>query len=383
MTSSRFVACSLAALFVALAIIARASPEPGRVTDRDIYEGTAARIIVPDCTDLHCFRVLVPWVLGRLPGPSPLRWKAYAALANAAAAAAVFALCLTFGMGRRAASMASLVSAFGFGSLYTLHDPYTSDPLMFFAGPFITNELLRGRLLFAALAGTIGVVAKEFAAAPFYLLAAYHGVERRWGPARRSLAAGNLAFLVLLLLTLTLMLKFNYGWGGTDSSSFAAGAGIGPWLRRMSPRGIAAAMFNEFGALYVLAPVGFFLAPRQVRLLTIASVPIAGVLAYVQQPDRALWNLHFLAAPLAATVLDRSPVALAGATLAAFTVGNLRVGAQLPIASLGRAALALSVVLAAASAWTALRAVGGRLTRDAITQPGEPPGEDAPAHVGL
>ena len=357
MTSSRFVAAELAALFVALAIIAWASPAPDRVTDRDVYESTAARIIAPDCADLHCFRVLVPWVLGRLPGPSIVRWKAYAALSNAAAAVAVFTLCLTFGMSRRAASMASVVSAFGFGSLYTLHDPYTSDPLMFFAGPFITNELFQARFAFAALAGAIGVFAKEFAAAPFYILAAYHGVERRWGPALRSLAAGNLAVLVWLLLTLTLMLTFNDGWGGTDSSNVAAGAGIGPWLHRMSPRGMAAAMFNEFGALYVLAPVGFFLAPRHLRVLTIASVPVAFVLAYVQQPDRALWNLHFLAAPLAAKVLDGVPVALAGATLAAFAVGNLRVGAQLPIASLGRAALAVSVVLAAASAWTALRAV--------------------------
>ena len=386
MTSSRFVAAELAAVFVALAIIAWASPEPDRVTDRDVYENTAARIIVPDCADLHCFRVLVPWVLGRLPGPSTLRWKGYAALSNAAAAVAVFTLCLTFGLSRRAASMASVVSAFGFGSLYTLHDPYTSDPLMFFAGPFITNELFQGRLALAALAGTVGVFAKEFAAAPFYILAAYHGVERRWGPALRSLAAGNLAFLVWLLLTLTLMLKFNYGWGGTDSSNLASGAGIGPWLRRMSPRGIAAAMFNEFGALYVLVPVGFFLAPRHVRLLTIASVPVAAALVYLQQPDRALWNLHFLAAPLAATVLDGVPVALAGATLAAFAVGNLRVGAQLPIAPLGRAALALSVVLAAASAWTALRAARGRLTRDSIIRPDDvprAPSQDAPAHVGL
>src|ERR1043165_2107391 len=74
-----------------LALIAWASPMPDRVTDRGIYEATAEQIVVHDCSDLQCFRVLVPWVLGRLPGPSALRWKAYAAAANAAGAAGGFA----------------------------------------------------------------------------------------------------------------------------------------------------------------------------------------------------------------------------------------------------------------------------------------------------
>jgi hypothetical protein len=116
-------------------------------------------------------------------------------------------------------------------------------------------------------------------------------------------------------------------------------------------------MFVEFGALWLLMPVGFFLASRRLRLLAVVSLPVAALFGYVQQPDRALWNFHFLAAPLAATVLDGAPPILAGATVAAFVVANLRVGAQLPIAFLGRAALAASMVLAAASAWTALRSV--------------------------
>ena len=132
-----------AALAIALAAIAWLSPPPDRVTDRNIYEAAAARGIVPDCTDLHCFRVLVPWTLGALPGSSLPKWKAYAVLCNAAAAVALFRLCLTFGLSRRAAWLASTMSAFGFGSLYTLHDPHTSDPLMYALGPVLTNELLR------------------------------------------------------------------------------------------------------------------------------------------------------------------------------------------------------------------------------------------------
>src|SRR6266850_5148328 len=91
-----------------LGAIAAASPSPDRVTDRDVYEATATRIVVPDCGDLQCFRVLVPWALGRLGGPSTITWKAYAVVCNAATGVAMFACCLTFGLSRRAAAMASV-----------------------------------------------------------------------------------------------------------------------------------------------------------------------------------------------------------------------------------------------------------------------------------
>ena len=50
-------------------------PLPDRVTDRDIYERTATYRVVPDCNDLHCFRALVAWTLGVVPGPSTLKWR--------------------------------------------------------------------------------------------------------------------------------------------------------------------------------------------------------------------------------------------------------------------------------------------------------------------
>jgi hypothetical protein len=345
-----FAACA-----VALGCIAAMSPAPDRVTDRDVYEATATRRIVPDCGDLHCFRVLVPWILGPLPGASILKWKAYAVVCNAATAVAVFIWSLSLGLSRRAAWMASVASAFGFGSLYTLHDPYTSDPLMYALGPFIASEALNGRTLVAAAAATVGVQAKEFAAAPLYIVAAWHAVERRWGLALQTLAGANVAFLAWLLLTLTLMLRFNYSYSGSASTDLGHGANLVGWLSRQSARGVLSAMFVEFGALWLLMPVGFFLASRRLRLLVLVSLPVAALFGYVQQPDRALWNFHFLATPLAATVLDAAPATLAGATLAAFAVANLRVGAQLPMALVGRTALAASVLFAAASAWTALR----------------------------
>jgi len=342
-----------------LGAIAFASPAPDRVTDRGVYEATAAQRIVPDCGDLHCFRVLVPWVLGLVPGASTGTWKTYAVVSNAASGVAVLALAPALGLSARAAWIAAAASIVGFGSLYTLHDPYTSDPLMFAIGPLILAGGLAGRIIGAAVLAAVGVVAKEFAAAPLYLVAAFDVVRRRWSLAVRALAGANVALIVWLVLTLWLMLRFNYSWGATDSANFGGGAGIGPWLARQSARGIASAMFNEFGALWLLMPVGFLCAERDLRLLAVAALPFAAVFCYVQQPDRALWNFHFLATPLAAVVLDRVPVALVVATLAAFAVGNLRVGAQLPIAGLGRAALAASVLLAAADIWFVRRTAGG------------------------
>jgi hypothetical protein len=357
MTAPRFLVAVFATFAGALSLIAWASPSPDRVTDRVVYETTAADVIVVDCSDLQCFRVLVPWILGRLPGPSVVRWKAYAVISNAAAAVGVWLLCGTLGWSRRAGLLASTISAFGFGSLYTLHDPYTSDPLMYALGPVITNCLLTERIGIATLLSVAGVLAKEFAAAPAYALALYHASARQWLPAVRALLVGNAAFLTWAVLTMTLMLKFNYGWGwnGVGSANLTGGAALALWASRQSMRGIAFAMFNEFGALYVLAPVGFLFASRPMRRLAIVSVPLAALFAYVQQPDRALWNFHYLVAPFAALVLERTPVPLAWATVALFAIGNLRVAAQLPIAAVGRVALGGSMLLAIVSTVSALR----------------------------
>ncbi len=361
MTDAKTPFAIWAGFTVALGLIAWASPLPQRVTDRDVYEATATHGVVFDCSDIHCFRVMVPWLLGPLPGASIVKWKVYAAVSNAAGGAAVFALCLSLGLSRRVACFSSIASAFGFGSLYTLHDVYSSDPLMYFLGPFLSNELVAGRAALATAVGAGGVMAKEFAAVPFYLITLCLAVERRWHEAVRVFVAANAVFIVWLLMTLTLMLRFNYTYAGSPSTDLTGGAYLVGWLGRQSARGIAAAMFNEFGVLYVLAPVGFFLAPRRLRLMALAALPIAAFFGYVQQPDRALWNFHFLVVPMAGLVLERAP-ALGSLTLAAFVVGNLRVGAQLPVASAGRLAIAASMLLGIATVVTALRRSAGLVT---------------------
>ena len=186
-----------------LGAIAFASPTPDRVTDRGVYEATAAMRIVPDCSDLHCFRALVPWIIGVVPGASTGAWKAYAAICNALSGVAVLALAPLLGLSSRVAWFAAIASTIGFGSLYTLHDPYTSDPLMFAIAPVILGAGLAGRIRWAAALAAVGVVAKEFAAAPLYLVAAYDAVGRRWRDACRAIAGANVALIVWLCLLYT------------------------------------------------------------------------------------------------------------------------------------------------------------------------------------
>ena len=116
--STARVAGVFALVVVVLAVIASVAPAPSRQTDRDIYEATANQFIVPDCSDLHCFRVLVAWTMGVVPGPSAAKWKAFAVIANASGAIAVLTLGLAWGLSLRASLLATAMSATGFGSLY-------------------------------------------------------------------------------------------------------------------------------------------------------------------------------------------------------------------------------------------------------------------------
>lgn len=348
-------AAAFAGFALTLAVIAWASPLPDRVTDRDVYEATAAHGIVPDCTDLHCFRVLVPWTLGALPGASVVKWKVYAVLANAAAAIAVWHLSAVLALSLRARWLAAAFSLFGFGSLYTLHDVFTADPLMYCLGPLVTYLLLRDRIAIAGAIASVTVLAKEFVAAPLLIHSAFSALERRYAVAVRALVAFNCAFIVWLVLQLTLMLRFNYGYGDNPSTHVLSGGYLVPWFEQQSVRGALSALFNEFGAVYVLAAAGVFMAPERLRLLALCALPVALLFGYVQQPDRALWNFHFLATPLAAVAIDRAPAALAWATVAAFAIANLRIGAQLSAVPAARFAMLLSVLLAVAGVFLALR----------------------------
>lgn len=344
----RLVAAAAAVVAVLIGV-ALLSPEPNRVTDRSVYEATAAQGIVPDCKDLHCFRVLVPWLLGPVPGASMAKWKGYAVAANAAAAAGVVTLVLAWGLSPRAAVMAGALSAFGFGSLYTLHDPFTADPLMYALAPWVLWLMLKERVAIGTAVGVIGVLAKEFVAAAMFIAATSAALAGRRDLAWRILAGANLAVITWLVLQLTLILRFNYGYDDNPSTHLLSGGYLAAWLNQMSLRSAAFALVGEFGALWLLAPAGVWLAPAALRRLLLACAPVAALFAYVQQPDRALWNFHFIVTPLAALVLARAPGAIAWTVIGLFAIANLRLGAQLPAMPSAALPLALSFVLALAA----------------------------------
>ena len=334
------------AIAVALSLTAVASPAIDRQTDRGAYEATASRFIVVDCSDLHCFRVLVPWMLGAIPAPSIVKWKVYAVLANLLAAIGVYAVSRAWGLTIRAAEMAAVMSAFGFGSLYTLFDSFTSDPLMYAVGPFLVWLLLRGRIAMAALTAATAVLAKEFAAAPMVIFSVATAAAGRVNESLRVLAAGNVALLVWLSLQLVLIIGFNYSYADNASTHLLSGGYLGYWLSRQSWAVSAMAIYGELGVLWMLAPIGLWLAPPELRRFAFAAVPVALLFAYVQQPDRALWNFHFILTPLAALVLVRVPAPMAWSCIAAFALANLRLGAQLPHFPPARVSLAISAMLA-------------------------------------
>ena len=112
----------------------------------------------------------MPWVVGAFPGPDLLRFKAYGVLCNAAAAVALFDLSLAFGLSRRASLIASALTAFGFGTFYTLFEPYMSDPLMFWLTPVVMRLALEDRAGLACAIACVGVFAKEFIVVPLAIV---------------------------------------------------------------------------------------------------------------------------------------------------------------------------------------------------------------------
>jgi hypothetical protein len=346
----------VAALLLVLTSVAALAPEPWYQTDREHYQELGRDVVQQDCSSLHCSRALFAAIIERFPGPSIPKWKAFAVIGNTWAAGAVALLSLQLGLTPTAAVFAMWLSGLGFGGFFTLFDPYSADPLMFTLGPLLTTLLLRGRLEAAGLLSAIGVFAKEFAAAPLWIGTAAAMLARRWFEALR---AGTVALAVTtlwLVLQVGLVVGFNYSYGGNPSADLLGGGYIFHWFEELGTRVALGALLTEYGPLYVLIPVGFLLAPPPLKRLALASIPALVVFMYVQQPDRALWNYHFVATPLAAVVLERASKTWVLALFGSFALANLRLAAQLQFLPAARYALALSMLIAVAIVVVAWRA---------------------------
>lgn len=337
--------------FIAITLLLGAiawAAQPPVSSDSNIYQQIGRDGVVLDCHDVHCFRVLVAIALEHLPGPSLLKWKAYAVLTDAVAALAVGRLCLALGLSARLALLATWIAAVGFGPLQAVFDPYTSDPVMYLLGPLMMTELLEGQIGRATLVGSIGVLAKEFAAVPLWIYALMLALRRRWDAAARVLLGALTATLVWLTLQTALMTLYNYSYGGNPSANLLGGGFFAVWVHAIGWPRAAAHLFTAFGPLYVLFAAGLRDASRTLRLIALCSVLPLIAFAYVQQPDRSLCNFQFVVIPIAVLALDGLSNRLCALFVIAFGAANLRLGEPQPAAFLNIriAMLAVSLLIA-------------------------------------
>ncbi len=346
-----------AGVLAILAGVAWAAPAPFP-TDQQMMEKVGQGVIVPGCADLNCFRMLVPGVIEALPGPALERWRAYAVVANAAAAVAAGRLALALGLAPRAVTLTIWLSALGAGSFSTVYHPFNADPFVLFLAPVTTWLLLRGRVGAAGALASLGIFAKEFAAAPLYIVAAAAAVRRDWLTFGRRLALAVAVTALWVALQLWLMFAFNYSYNDNPSSQPLAGGYLRVWLSHMTPATAAFGLFGAFGAVHLMLPLGWKLAPPALRALCLGAIPALFAFVYVATPERALWNFYFLAMPVGAIVLAQVPPALSWVFVAAYTIANFRIGSQISQVPPSRYALAVSIAIAlfaVVRAWRAPR----------------------------
>ena len=339
-------------MLLVLMLVAWLSPAP-QPSDHAMMEYVGRGVVVPGCAALNCFRILVPAVVAHLPGPLEVRWRGYAVVANAAAAIAAAYLALELGLPAAAATWTAWLAALGAGSFATIHHPYNADPFVWLLAPLTTTLLMRERRAAVAALSAAGVLAKEFGAAPLYISAAAAALGRRWTTFRWQLALAVAVTLFWVTVQLTLMLVLDYSYDDNPSSRLLDGGYLGLWLRHVTPITGALAVFGTFGAVYLLLPAGWRLAPPPLKQLALGAVPAMMAFVYVATPERVLWNFFFLVLPIGALVLARMPLAAAASFVALYGAANLRIGAQIAQVPNSRYAVALSVCLAVVAIWMA------------------------------
>jgi len=346
----------VAGLLVVAGTMAFVAPQPPFETDRGVYERMGHEWLVPGCNDFHCFRPLVSWVLGRLPGPPIVIWKAYSVLAQVGAGLAMAYWVMRWGVSGSTARMVAWLTALGSGACYTLFDPYTSDPLMHLLAPVLMLLIDRGRVVSATAISVAGIMAKEFAAVPIIVGAAYRALRGQWRDASRLALAGLVVVSAWAGWQLFARNILAYTTGPTYSADLTTGSFLVFWLLTLSPSLVATLMAMVLGGLWLLWPVGLLWGPRELRQLTFASVPAILIFNALQQPDRALWNFAFVLMPAVAIVLDRVPPVMGWLFVAAQAVLNARFGAQLLQLPPARISFAIAAILAVA---ILVRARGG------------------------
>ncbi|MGH9384937.1 MAG: hypothetical protein ACRD2N_11685 [Vicinamibacterales bacterium] len=339
------LAAHFAAVSVTLLLVGRLLPPPA-ISDHEMMEYVGQGVINPGCTNLNCWRILAAAIVERFPGPSLPRWRTYAALGNAAGAAITAQLAITLGLPRHAALLAMWISALSVGSFTTVYHPYTSDSMIFFLAPLIMLLWVRQRLGAAGTVAAIGIFAKEFAAAPLFIGAGAAGLLGEWPRFRRSLLIGLAVTAFWTAYQISLMVFFDYAYDANPSINLFAGGYFWYWLQHVSPLTAIATVFASFGAAYLLAAAGLIRAPDLLRALAAGAVLPALAFMYVETPDRALFNLFFVVAPLAALALISTPLIARWVFVASYGLANLRMASSWEVLPPARFALGVSLAVA-------------------------------------
>jgi hypothetical protein len=340
-------------LLAAAAAVAAAAPAPWWETDRDVYERLAREWFVTDCNDFHCFRPLVSWVLGRIPGPELVVWKSYAVLCQVGAGISMAYWVMRQGASRRTARQIAWLTALGSGACYTLFDPHTSDPLMHLLGPLIMIAVVRQQFAAATATSAVAVLAKEFAAVPLMVAAAWRALQSRWPEARRLAAGAAITVAVWAAWQSYARWMYFYTTGPTYSADLTTGSYLVYWLLTLDTGLAMTLIVMVLGGVWLLWGAGLWWGSRELRQLTFAALPAILIFNALQQPDRALWNFAFIVMPAVAVVLDRVPSLWSWPFVAAQTLLNIRLGTHLPQLPQARITFAVAVVLAAVLIWRA------------------------------
>ena len=353
MTSPPAAFVTPVAVVLVLGLVAALSPVPKFLTDKDTYEQMSREWVIPNCDDLQCFRVLVPITLGFIPiGAGYLKWRTFAVVCEAAAAVLMGRWVRMLGASHHASLQVTWLTALGAGSVYTLFDPFTADPLMHAMGPLLMVLLFGGWILTAALVAAAGVFGKEFAAVPLFVAGVTWLQQRRFAHGVRALAA----FAGVLATWSAWQLAMRTWWHYAPvqhSGKLLEGAFLAFWLDNIGPALAIVSIAAAFGGLWILWPVGVAWGTRGLRQLTSAAMLPLLFFNYVQQPDRALWNFAFALMPAVAVVLDRIPTGLGWLLVGVQALLNLRIGAQLPFAPPIRVTLVAAMALALVIVWRA------------------------------
>lgn len=220
---------------------------------------------------------------------------------------------------RSVPALASVVTQTSYGFAFTAYDPYAADPLVFLIAALLLWCRIHDRWQWAVALAAAGVFAKETVALFAGALAVAALIERGRGW-RRWLWPAAASTITLGAFHVATRIWLDWDISQNPAAQWRHGFWLGLWWRTnpFLERKVYM-IFATFGFAWLLAALGWRLAPRRWRVLAPALIAPMLILVVIQTPERAIGNAFFIIAPLAALYASRAP----GAGWAAITLNAL------------------------------------------------------------